>query len=96
MRHGKRDQLRLTAVRLPPDIVERIDALRPCFSTEWHEATRTDVLRALILTKLDELDQNPDRILEMWNASGMLGQASEALNAWITRKKAGLGGHKKG
>jgi len=40
------------SVRLEPEIIARVDALAPQFSTQWRLATRSDVLRALILTAL--------------------------------------------
>ncbi|MEP7124435.1 MAG: hypothetical protein ABJE95_26140 [Byssovorax sp.] len=40
------------SVRLEPEIIARVDALEPHFSTQWRPATRSDVLRALILTAL--------------------------------------------
>jgi predicted transcriptional regulator len=40
------------SVRLEPEIIARVDALAPQFSTQWRPATRSDVLRALILTAL--------------------------------------------
>ena len=40
------------SVRLDAETIARIDALAPQFSTEHRLATRSDVLRALILTAL--------------------------------------------
>ena len=40
------------SVRLDAETIARIDALAPELSTELHVATRSDVLRALILTAL--------------------------------------------
>ena len=40
------------SVRLDAETIARIDALAPQFSTEFRLATRSDVLRALILTAL--------------------------------------------
>lgn len=45
------------AVRLDNLTLERVDALKEVLSTPWHEATRSDILRALILTGLDQLEQ---------------------------------------
>ena len=42
-----------TAVRLDAETLARINALRPYFSTFWHEATESDALRAVILAGLD-------------------------------------------
>lgn len=40
------------AVRLDPDTVMRVDALQPFLATQWREATRSDVLRLLLLDGL--------------------------------------------
>lgn len=45
------------AVRLDTPTLERLDALRDALSTEWHEATQSDVLRAVILTGLKSLEK---------------------------------------
>ncbi|MEP7121477.1 MAG: hypothetical protein ABJE95_11225 [Byssovorax sp.] len=44
------------AVRLDNPTLERVDALKDVLSTAWHEATRSDILRALILTGLEHLE----------------------------------------
>lgn len=45
------------AVRLDPTTLERLDILREVLSTEWHEATQSDVLRAVILNGLKSLEK---------------------------------------
>ena len=45
------------AVRLDAPTLERVDALKDVLSTPWHDATRSDILRALILTGLEHLEQ---------------------------------------
>jgi hypothetical protein len=45
------------AVRLDPPTLERLDILREVLSTEWHEATQSDVLRAVILSGLKQLEK---------------------------------------
>lgn len=45
------------AVRLDPPTLERLDMLREVLSTDWHEATQSDVLRAVILTGLKLLEK---------------------------------------
>lgn len=45
------------AVRLDNVTLERVDSLKDVLSTPWHEATRSDILRALILTGLEQLEQ---------------------------------------
>jgi hypothetical protein len=54
------------AVRLDPPTLERLDILREVLSTDWHEATQSDVLRAVILSglKLLEKEQAP-RVAEV-------------------------------
>ncbi len=42
----------LVAVRLEVSTIARIDALKGYFSSAWHEASRSDILRALILYAL--------------------------------------------
>jgi hypothetical protein len=37
--------------------LERVDALKDVLSTPWHEATRSDILRALILSGLEQFEQ---------------------------------------
>jgi hypothetical protein len=41
------------AVRLSPATVARLEALRPHYSTKYHAATRSDMLRMLVLLALD-------------------------------------------
>jgi hypothetical protein len=45
------------AVRLDNLTLERVDALKDVLSTPWHEATRSDILRALILSGLEQFEQ---------------------------------------
>ena len=45
------------SVRLDVDTMARVDALGPSFSTEWHTATRSDILRALILDALTRFER---------------------------------------
>ena len=44
-------------MRLDDDVIARIDALREALSTEWHEITRSEVLRLLIEAGLDDYDK---------------------------------------
>lgn len=46
------------AVRLDPPTLERLDLLREVLSTEWHEATQSDVLRAVILSGLKFMEKD--------------------------------------
>jgi hypothetical protein len=45
------------AVRLDPATLERLDLLREVLSTEWHEASQSDVLRAVIFSGLKLLEK---------------------------------------
>src|SRR5262249_4129822 len=45
------------AVRLDPTTLDRLDILREVLSTDWHEATQSDVLRAVILNGLKQLEK---------------------------------------
>jgi hypothetical protein len=45
------------AVRLDPPTLDRLDLLREVLSTDWHEATQSDVLRAVILSGLKLLEK---------------------------------------
>jgi|HubBroStandDraft_2_1064218.scaffolds.fasta_scaffold793416_2 hypothetical protein len=45
------------SVRLDVETMARVDALAPAFSTEWHAATRSDILRALILDSLERYER---------------------------------------
>ncbi len=48
---------RHVSVRLGTETIARVDALAPRFSSPYRPATRSDVLRALILTALAGLDE---------------------------------------
>ena len=45
------------AVRLDPPTLDRLDTLREVLTTDWHEATQSDVLRAVILSGLKLLEK---------------------------------------
>lgn len=45
------------SIRLDEATMARIDALGDVFSTEWHVATRSDILRALILLSLERYER---------------------------------------
>ncbi len=44
------------SVRLDAETLARVDALGPLFSTKWRPATRSDILRALILSALEQIE----------------------------------------
>jgi len=76
-----------TAVRLRADAVARIDAMLPRFSTPWHEATRSEVVRELIRERLDALEHNPEILKEMWAQTGWQGPDEELLLTWMASRK---------
>jgi hypothetical protein len=45
------------SVRLDDPTMARVDALGPIFSTKWRPATRSDILRGLILHSLDVFER---------------------------------------
>jgi hypothetical protein len=47
-------------VRIDPATIARIDALVPLFSTKAREATRSDLLRIVILAGLQRLERDPE------------------------------------
>jgi hypothetical protein len=49
------------AVRLDTATLARIDALAPLLSSEWHTATRSEVLRALLLVSLEDAEKHPGK-----------------------------------
>jgi hypothetical protein len=54
------------AVRLDPATLERLDVLREVLSTEWHEASQSDVLRAVIFGGLKSLEkEHATRVAEI-------------------------------
>ncbi len=48
------------ALRLDDATIARLDAFIPRLSTEWHKATRSEVLRAAILLGLDRFERDPE------------------------------------
>ncbi len=49
------------SVRLDAQTMARVDALAPLFSTRWRRATRSDILRGLILEALSRLEREAPR-----------------------------------
>ena len=45
------------AVRMDDTLLARVDALIPVLSTNWHRASRSDVLRACILAGLPVIEK---------------------------------------
>jgi predicted DNA-binding protein len=50
------------ALRLEDDLLQKLDALIPRLSTPWHQATRSDVIRAAIEVGLPVLADMADRM----------------------------------
>jgi hypothetical protein len=44
------------AARVPAPIVERLDALSSALSTEWHDASRSEVVRAALTKGIEALE----------------------------------------
>jgi hypothetical protein len=55
---AKREGFSHVAVRMDVKDVERLDALIPLVSQPWRTGTRSDVLRAVILRGLAELEKS--------------------------------------
>jgi hypothetical protein len=53
---AKRSSARHVAVRLDPEVIDRIDALLADVSSAWIAANRSDVLRKVILSGLRTLE----------------------------------------
>lgn len=45
------------SVRLTDEQIARVDALAPVFSTKWRTATRSDILRGLILRAVETFER---------------------------------------
>jgi len=56
-------QRELVGVRLDPADIRRIEMLREHFDMPWHQATQSDVLRALIFRGLEDMERTPARVL---------------------------------
>ncbi len=54
----------LIAVRLEPSTVDELDAMCELFSSEWFQASRSDVVRALLMYALNEWKQNNEEMAE--------------------------------
>jgi hypothetical protein len=63
------------AVRLDNETLARIDAIRALLDTEWRDATRSDVLRLLILKGLDHFEKKHRTELEKRRGSAPAGEA---------------------
>jgi hypothetical protein len=66
------------AVRLDKAVVARVDARAPRLSEPWGDATRSEVLRALLLTALADAEQDPERFAIRWRVEGELTESPRA------------------
>jgi hypothetical protein len=78
------------AVRLDNATLTRIDALKDVLTTPWHEATRSDILRAVILTGLENLEQEHRGTLakQRRSAAQAATEIAPAGSRRTTKKKA--------
>ncbi len=75
------------SVRLDAATMIRVEAVAPLFSTEWRTASRSDVLRGLILDALDRFEQGA-------RPEGWRGAAPEKAGAKPAAGKKGKRGAK--
>jgi len=66
------------AVRLDNETLLRIDAIRSLLDTEWRDATRSDVLRLLILKGLEHFEKKHRTELDKRRASAPQPEASSS------------------
>lgn len=52
-----REPTKTIAIVLKVNDIARIEALHAHFSAPWHKATRSDILRGLLLPALDEAEE---------------------------------------
>jgi hypothetical protein len=89
------------AVRLDNETLLRIDAIRALLDTEWRDATRSDVLRLLILKGLEHFEKKHRTELEKRRGAAPASEAStQALKRGAARRggaaRAGAGTSKSG
>ena len=79
------------AVRIAVELVARIDALIPRLTTRWHEAKRSDVLRAILLIGLDVVEANPSVLGRPPGGCGTVGAPCSAPSLGARRYGSGSG-----
>jgi len=77
-----------TAVRLDNETLARIDAIRALLETEWRQATRSDVLRLLLLHGLEHFEKKHAAELGVTPKRGRRGAKAPAAPAKRSRKKS--------
>ena len=79
-----------TAVRLDNETLTRVDAARPLLDSQWHDATRSDVLRLLLLDGLQYYEKKYQTELSARPKQSRRGAAAPAPPARRSRKKSPL------
>jgi len=77
----------LVAVRLEVATIARIDALKDYFSSAWHEASRSDILRALVLYALPNFEQEAQAAKKNSGSEGQSASTQKAKRSAPKRKK---------
>src|SRR5690349_21847327 len=77
------------AVRLDNETLTRIDAIRGLLDTEWRDATRSDVLRLLILKGLEHFEKKHRSELDKRRAAAPPPEASSSAPKRARKAKAG-------
>jgi hypothetical protein len=76
------------AVRLDNETLLRIDAIRTLLDTEWRDATRSDVLRLLILKGLDHFEKKHRAELEKRRPAAPASEGAPAPKRAAARRAA--------
>jgi hypothetical protein len=64
----------VVGIRLDETTLARVEAVVRQLSTEWHDATRSDVLRVLITASLTHLENDPEALRKLLPPSGEAGE----------------------
>jgi hypothetical protein len=75
------------AVRLDDETLTRIDAIRPLLGSEWRDATRSDVLRLLLLDALAHVEKKHRAEFGVTSRRGRRSVEAPATPARRRRKK---------
>src|SRR5262245_16526666 len=79
------------AVRLDNETLHRIDAIRALLDTEWRDATRSDVLRLLILKGLEHFEKKHRTELDKRRVTGLASEGG-ASGSKRTASRRGASG----
>lgn len=77
------------AVRLDNETLLRIDAIRALLDTEWRDATRSDVLRLLILKGLEHFEKKHRTELEKRRGAASAAEASSTAQRRGAARRGG-------